>query len=171
MDGGKYVNKRNSLLIPIIAIVLVSLVCLPVSAGETDYDDPSVTESLGVWNSAYNRASEVNYDDIYRCVIIFTYSDVATGADDYWINIDYDGEEPGFFWNQESLKVEYRWSNVGSWTFLCYYTVNAGVTNHDITTATSSTLYLRFSDCGVTSDTIHHTWYFGDEPILTANWE
>lgn len=164
-------KKVSKVIIPIIAVLVISMICLPVSAKtEVEYDDPNVNELLGVWNSVYNRAVEVSYSGNYRCQIQFLYSNVGTDADDYWITIDFNGENPGYPWNRESLKVEYRWANVGSWTFLTYFDVTTSEDEWDITSATSSVLYLRFTDCIVTSDSIMHTWYFGYEPILTACW-
>jgi len=37
----------------------------------------------------------------------------------------------------------------------------------DITTATSSVLYVRMVDCSLT-DTVVTTWYFGAEPYVKA---
>ena len=164
----KRIRVSKRILIALAIFVIVSLICVPVRANDVIYT-PSVNEVKGVWNTAYDRAVEVYYTDTYRCQIEFIYNDVDTSADDYWINFAYYGLNPGLPWNRESLKVEYRWAGTSSWTFIRYLDYPPCAGQWDITTATSTTLFLRITDCAQSGDQLGHTWYFGYEPTLTAH--
>jgi hypothetical protein len=64
--------------------------------------------------------------------------------------------------------MEYRWSNAGTWTFLAYLDIITYDGDLDITSATSSILYLRFTDYAPEDIGAANIWYFGYEPYLTA---
>jgi hypothetical protein len=158
-------KKYKKTLVPLLAIFVVLSICMPVWA--TDYNDYTPDEIYGVWNSTYNRATETAYGSYYKCQILFTYTDVRQDAGDYWINLDYDGTSHGWPYT-ESLVMEYRWSNAGTWTFLAYLDIITYDGDLDITSATSSILYLRFTDYAPEDIGAANIWYFGYEPYLTA---
>ena len=158
-------NHKKTLIPILVTIVVLSVICMPVRA--TDYNDYSPDEIYGVWNSTYNRAVEVAYGSYYKCQIQFIFTGVTQDADDYWINLKYDGTLNGWPWT-ESLKMEYKWGPYGTWTFLAYLDIQTYNGDLDITSATSSILYLRFTDCAPEDIGAANTWCFGYEPYLTA---
>ncbi|TFH10278.1 MAG: hypothetical protein E4H14_02850 [Candidatus Thorarchaeota archaeon] len=161
-------RNHKKALIPILVILVTLSVCVPVRAAETVTTYNSIDENLGVWNTLYNRAVETWYSPgNQKCEIVFTYTGISQSADDYWINLDYNGVTPGYWPYLESLKMEYRWSNTASWTYICHLDINSFDGDKGIKSATSSILYLRFTDCD-TTDGVATTWYFGYEPYLTA---
>jgi hypothetical protein len=165
-------KNHKKILLPILLIIVALSICLPVRAESTTYYyDYTPDETYGDWHPLYNRAIEFNYSNIYKCELVFVYTSVSQNADEYWINLDYNGETPGYWPYTESLKMEYRWSDNETWTCLCYLDLVAFDGEIVITDATSSTLYLRFKDCGRTSDGVATTWYFGYEPYLAAYFE
>lgn len=158
-------NHKKTLIPILVTFVVLSVICMPVSA--TDYNDYTPDEIYGTWNSTYNRAVEAAYGSYYKCQILFTFTGVRQDAADYWINLDYDGTSPGWIWT-ETLIMEYRWSDAEEWTFLAWLDIPTWDGDKDITSATSSVLYLRFRDSTPTDVGAANTWYFGYEPYLTA---
>ncbi len=166
---------RKEVVVALLFIVPISMYALPVMANITDpgpsyYVPSSIQEIDGVWDSTSHDAIETQSGFSYRCEIIFYYTMVDTSADVYKIDIDYDGEEPGWFWQIESLEMLYRWGSGGSWTHLAYFDVSTYDGKMTITDATSSTLQIRIIGCIEFNDNIQHTWYFGAEPQLWLYW-
>jgi hypothetical protein len=170
--GEIYMKNHKKVLIPILMILVSFSICYPVSADSTtNYYDYSPAEIYGDWNPTYNRAIEYSYNSVYRCDLVFEFTGVTQSADAYWINLDYDCESPGYWPYVESLVMKYRWSNSGTWTIISFLDIIAFDGDLDITSATSSILYLRFTDCAPEDIGAANTWYFGYEPYLTAYFE
>lgn len=163
-----YETKRVLGVCLCLTLILISI-NLVAAARELTYQ-VSPNETYGDWDT-YDDVTEENVSGIYRCYIVFVFSNVPEDADDYYIEIDYDGHTPGYPWNAESLKAQYRWGTTGSWNLIAFFDIFPSEYDWDISDPNSSTLQLRFVDCITTSDSTQHTWYFGDLPALCMYYE
>jgi hypothetical protein len=147
-------------------LIIFCAVIMPVKATIYGYWDFWPEEVLGSWSEGYLEATEEEIGDEHYCKIEWCFDGVMQDGDDYKIDIDYNGVSPGYPWNYESMKLEYRWG-YGDWeqinglfNYLPY--------DHEvlIDDPTDTTLYLRLYDCDREDDDIQHTWSFGVEPHL-----
>ncbi|MHA1929185.1 MAG: hypothetical protein ACTSV2_11485 [Candidatus Thorarchaeota archaeon] len=160
-------KNRKIIIFPLVLIIVISFCCLPVRA--TNPDDITYNEILeydGVWNTMLNKAVEILSSGAYRCNLVFEYVSVPTDADDYWIEFHYNGVDPGWWWNTESLQVSFRWGRSGGFTNIILFDTNPYDGDKDITTASSSILQIKFRGCLEITDSSEHTWFFDSEPVL-----
>ncbi|MFO7835723.1 MAG: hypothetical protein R6V83_03640 [Candidatus Thorarchaeota archaeon] len=161
-------SKSNAIIL-CLAILIIAGFVAPALAGRITYNDDEPTVYYGSWESD-DDATEEDINGIYRCEFQFVFTGIKTDGDnEYYVNIDYDGEEPGWLWDAESLYVHYKWGS-GSWVYLCRLDIATSDKDWEINDATSSTLYLRFTDANDYSDDTLHTWKFSDTPYAICDY-
>jgi hypothetical protein len=163
-------SNRKIVIVLMLAFVLSAIAMPAIASNPEPYPCSSPTEYEGLWSTQYNYGIETYETNTYRLLLVFTIYNVETDADDYYVEIDYKGVDPGYFWNYETLDVLYRWGMSGSWTHLYYFNNVAIHDTYDVTTATSSIFQIRFIDYVRDGDQTQHTWSFGARPILWAYW-
>jgi hypothetical protein len=165
----KEIRKKISIVLVLMIALSLSIISVSAYSKEvpTPYNYPA-TQTYGTWDSTNERATEAIFGFAFRCQIMFEYTSISTSADEYKIQIDYNGEYPGY--PVESLCVYYRWGTTGNWIWICNldYTLFDGFIT--IGAATSSTCQILFLDGVQLFDAYQHTWYFGNEPVVWAYW-
>jgi hypothetical protein len=167
-------NVKTKKVFPIILLVFLMFLgsFIPVRASTYEsWQDTTPIEYEGIWNTGSNYAKETLYSTVYRIVLVFECYYVDQDADDYWIELDYNGVTPWLWPAGEDLEMLYRWGTSGGFTHLANLGFWAVDTDFDITAPTSSILQIKFRGTSESSDTAQNTWYFGDEPILWAYWD
>jgi hypothetical protein len=161
--------KKKSIAL-LVLLVAISLSVMPVHAysDQRHYYCTDIDPTFGTWDSSDEKASEGFFGFAYRCQIIFEYTSLSTSADEYKIQIDYNGESPAY--PIESLCVYYRWGTTGSWIWICNLDYNLFDGYITIADATSTTCQILFLDGVQFLDGYQHTWYFGNEPVVWAYW-
>jgi hypothetical protein len=155
--------KKRKVLHSVIVVILLLVLVMPVMA-VTHYYDPPPWEQKGDWNPVDNEAMEFTEPEKYEVCILFTFMDVPTDYDNYKLEIDYWGVEPGYWPFTESLIVIYKWSGDEDWEWHLTLDINEYHAEKTIKDPSSPTLYVKFYDAA--PDNCQNTWYFGSEPIL-----
>ncbi|MHA1956785.1 MAG: hypothetical protein ACXAAO_13280 [Candidatus Thorarchaeota archaeon] len=160
-------NKRNTIIVLAIVLIVPFLVALPVKAVTTDIDYyDSRNENWGDWNPVDYEALEFIYSGVYKFECVFVFTSVAQDGDAYKLDIDYNTLWPGWPFH-ESILVYYRWGSSGGWTWHLTLDLNSYDDQKVILDASNSRLEVKFYDAGQGRDLLETTWFFGhDGPIL-----
>jgi hypothetical protein len=156
-------RKKNVCILAMI--VILCAVIMPVKATIYGYYDFSPDEVAGDWNAGYLTAAEEDTGSFYECEIWWIFDGVMQDGDDYYIDIDYDGVDPGWP-NYEAMIMQYRWGSSGGWDEIATFTIFQSDAEWLIDNPTDTDLYLRLIDYTHGGDSTQHTWYFGSEPRL-----
>ncbi len=161
-------ENQKVLLVLVFCLVVVSGMFF-VEAGRETYNDDTPDATFGTW-TASDDCYEEYANGAYQCEMLFVFTEIRTDGSAYYINIDYDGCDPGYPWNCESIYAHYKWGS-GEWILIAWFDYVVSDKDWSINDpGDEDTLYLRFKNAAPSSDSTKHTWYSSDTPYVAVDY-